>query len=48
MHLPKDARRKRKSCVERGQRAWDRANPTPLTSKLERTLTAEFMKTYPF
>jgi hypothetical protein len=46
VHLPKDARRKRKSFVQRGQRAWNRANPTPLTSELERALAAEFMKTY--
>ncbi len=46
VHLPKDAKRKRKSFVQRGQRAWNRANPTPLTSELERTLTAEFMKAY--
>jgi hypothetical protein len=44
VHLPKDA--KRKSFVQRSQRAWNRANPTPLTSELERTLTAEFMKAY--
>jgi len=46
VHLPQDARRKRKSFVQRGQRAWNRANPTPLTSELERTLTAAFMKAY--
>jgi hypothetical protein len=46
VHLPKDAKRKRKSFVQRGQRAWNRANPTPLTSELERTLTAAFMKAY--
>jgi hypothetical protein len=46
VHLPTDARRKRKSFVQRGQRAWNRANPTPLTSALERTLTATFMKAY--
>jgi hypothetical protein len=46
VHLPKDARRKRKSFVQRGQRAWNRANPTPLTSELERTLTAAFMKAH--
>ncbi|MFL4990704.1 MAG: hypothetical protein ACJ8DV_05365, partial [Microvirga sp.] len=46
VHLPKDARRKRKSFVQRGQRAWNRANPTPLTSELERTLTVAFMKAY--
>jgi hypothetical protein len=48
VHLPKDARRKRKSFVQRGQRAWNRANPIPLTSEQERTLTAEFMKTFAF
>jgi hypothetical protein len=46
VHLPKDARRKRKSFVQRGQRAWNRANPTPLTWEQERTLTATFMKAY--
>ena len=46
VHLPKDARRKRKSFVQRGQRAWNRANPSPLTSELERALTAAFMKTF--
>ncbi len=44
VHLPKDARRK--SFVQRGQRAWNRANPTPLTSELERTLTVAFMKAF--
>ncbi len=46
VHLPKDAKRKRKSFIQRGQRAWNRANPTPLTRELEGALTAEFMKTY--
>jgi hypothetical protein len=46
VHLPNDARRKRKSFVQRGQRAWNRANPTPLTSELERTLTAAFTKAF--
>jgi hypothetical protein len=46
VHLSKDAKRKRRSFVQRGQRAWNRANPTPLTWELERTLTAEFMKAY--
>ena len=46
VHLPKDARRKRKSFVQRGQRAWNRANPTPLTSELERTLTVAFMQAF--
>ena len=45
VHLPKYARRKRKSFVQRAQRAWNRVDPTPLTAELERTLTAEFMKT---
>jgi hypothetical protein len=44
VHLPKDARRK--SFVQRGQRAWNRANPTPLTSELERTLTVAFMQAF--
>jgi hypothetical protein len=46
VHLPKDAKRKRRSFVQRGQRAWNRANPSPLTSEQERTLTAAFMKTF--
>jgi hypothetical protein len=46
VHLPTDARRKRKSFVQRGQRAWNRANPTPLTSELERTLTVAFMQAF--
>jgi hypothetical protein len=46
VHLPKDSRRKRKSFVQRSQRAWNRANPTPLTLELERTLTAAFMKAF--
>jgi hypothetical protein len=46
VHLPKDAKRKRKSFIQRGQRAWNRTNPTPLTRELEGALTAEFMKTY--
>jgi hypothetical protein len=45
-HLPSEAKRSRKSFVQRHQRAWDKANPTPLTRELERTLTAEFMKAY--
>jgi hypothetical protein len=46
VHLPNEIKRKRKRFVQQGQRAWNRANPTPLTWELERTLTAEFMKTY--
>ena len=45
-HLPSEAKRSRKSFIQRGQRAWDRDNPVPLTSELRKTLTAEFMKTY--
>jgi hypothetical protein len=45
-HLPSEVKRSRKRFVQRHQRAWNRANPTPLTWELERTLTAEFMKTY--
>ena len=45
-HLPTEIKRKRKRFVQQGQRAWNRANPTPLTWELERTLAAEFMKTY--
>jgi hypothetical protein len=46
VHLPNEIKRKRKRFVQQGQRAWNRANPTPLIWELERTLTAEFMKTY--
>ena len=45
-HLPKEIKNKRKRFVQKHQRAWNRANPTPLTSELQRTLTAEFLKTY--
>jgi hypothetical protein len=45
-HLPSEVKRSRKRFVQRHQRAWNRANPTPLTWELERTLTAAFMKTY--
>jgi hypothetical protein len=45
-HLPSEAKRSRKRFIQRGQRAWDKANPVPLTQDLEKTLTAEFMKTY--
>jgi hypothetical protein len=45
-HLPSEAKRSRKRFIQRGQRAWDKANPVPLTQELEKTLTAEFMKTY--
>jgi hypothetical protein len=45
-HLPSEIKRKRKRFVQQGQRAWNRANPTPLTWELERTLAAEFIKTF--
>lgn len=43
-HLPQDIKSKR--FIQRGQRAWDRANPRPLTDEMQRALTAEFVKTY--
>jgi hypothetical protein len=46
VHLPKEVRNKRKRFVQRHQREWNKANPTPLTSDLQRALTAEFRKTY--
>lgn len=46
IHLPNEIKRKRKRFVQQGQRAWNRANPITLTWELERTLTAEFIKTY--
>ena len=45
-YLLKEVRNKRKRFVQKHQRAWNRANPTPLTSELERALTTEFKKTY--
>ena len=45
-HLPQDIRSRRKRFVQREQRAWNRANPRPLTDERERALTAEFVKTY--
>jgi ABC-type branched-subunit amino acid transport system substrate-binding protein len=45
-HLPSEVKRSRKRFVQRHQRAWNRANPTPLTWEHERTFTAAFMKTY--
>jgi hypothetical protein len=46
MHLPRDVRSKRKRFVQREQRAWNRANPSPMTNERQRALTAEFVKTY--
>lgn len=45
-HLPSEVKRSRRRFVQRHQRAWNRANPSPLTWELERTLTAAFVKTY--
>jgi hypothetical protein len=45
-HIPKDVKNKRKRFFQRHQREWSKANPTPLTSELQRALTAEFRKTY--
>ncbi|WP_201864583.1 hypothetical protein [Microvirga soli] len=46
VHLPQDIESKRKRFVQREQRAWNRANPIPLTDERQRALTAEFVKTY--
>lgn len=45
-HLPSEAKRSRRRFVQREQRAWDKANPEPLTQELQKTLTAEFMKAH--
>jgi hypothetical protein len=45
-HLPQDIKSRRRRFVQRSQRAWNRANPTPLTDEMQRALTAEFVKTY--
>jgi hypothetical protein len=45
-YLPKEVKNKRKRFVQRHQRAWNKANPTPLSSEGQRALTAEFVKTY--
>jgi hypothetical protein len=44
-HLPQDIRSKRRRFVQRAQRAWNRANPGPLTDDMQRALMAEFVKT---
>jgi hypothetical protein len=43
-HLPHDIKGKRKRYIQRAQRAWNRANPIPLTDGMQRALTAEFVK----
>ncbi len=45
-HIPKEVKNKRKRFAQKHQRAWSKANPTPLTSALQRALTAEFRRTY--
>jgi len=45
-HLPQDIRSKRKRFVQREQRAWNRANPSPLTDERQQALTADFVKTH--
>jgi hypothetical protein len=45
-HLPSEAKRGRRRFIQKHQRAWDKANPAPLTKDIRRALTAEFMKTY--
>ena len=44
-HLPQEIKGRRKRLVQREQRAWNRANPRPLTDGRQRALTAEFVKT---
>jgi hypothetical protein len=46
VHLRGGVKRSRKRFIQKGQRAWDRANPVPLTWELQKALTAEFIKTY--
>lgn len=45
-HLPGEAKRSRKRFIQKGQGAWDKANPDPLTWELRKAFTTEFMKTY--
>jgi hypothetical protein len=44
-HLPNEIKRKRKRLIQKGQQAWNRDNPTPLTWEVKRALMAEFMRT---
>jgi hypothetical protein len=43
-HLPHDLKGKRNRFIQGEQRAWNRANPIPLTDDMHRALTAEFVK----
>ncbi|WP_262271952.1 hypothetical protein [Microvirga yunnanensis] len=45
-YLPSEVKRSRKRFIQRHQRAWNRTNPSPLTWELERTLTADFRRSY--
>jgi hypothetical protein len=44
MHLPAAAKRRRKSFIQRAQREWNKANPSPLTAELRCKLAAELRK----
>ena len=44
-YLPGAAKRRRKCFIQRAQREWNKANRTPLTAELRRTLAADFRKT---
>jgi hypothetical protein len=44
-HLLGTVKRRRKSFIQKAQRAWNKANPTPLTPELRRTLAAGFRMT---
>jgi hypothetical protein len=43
-HLRSAAKRRRKGFIQRAQLEWKKANPTPLTAELRRTLTADYKK----
>ena len=43
-HLPSEVIRSRKRFIQKTQRAWNRANPTPMTSELQSAPRAEFIK----
>ena len=43
-HLRSAVKRRRKGFIQRAQLEWKKANPTPLTAELRRTLAAELRK----
>ena len=45
-YLPNAAKRRRKSFIQKAQREWNKAHPTPVTPELRRTLVAELRKTW--